>query len=616
MPEEMFTRASAKLTSFNADNRTVDLVLATETPVRRRSWETGAYDEILTVSRQAIDTSRIDGMALLDSHDAYSGLDSRLGSIVAGSLRFEEKVAIVTAKISRNDKGQALFNDLEDGHTLGASVGYRIDSQEKTEAPAGGTATIRATRWTPLEVSIVSVPADAAAKTRTHKNEGNTMPQVQPQSHDQQQTMTRAERKRITNIHALARSAKMDLGDEIVTRAVEEGQSYDDFRNAMVDHLIKREEQSPTFPISETYGMGDQLRRQTEARVGALVARMSGKAPEGDARDFAGMSMMDHARGLLEAQGVNTRGMSREQILGYRGRSMHTTSDFPMLLQGAGERVLMDAYALAQSPLKSALSRQSTANDFRTKSKLKVSGAGLLEELTESGEITSTTRAETAESYRIKSFGRIFSMSFQAIINDDLGAFNDWAQEAGRMAALTENKVLLDLLLSGGSAGPIMAEDGKRLFHTDHGNLAASGSALDEANLGDAILAFRKQTIFGGTARLSVPPRYVLVGPELELTAQKLITGITVPTQTADVVPYAIRSLMPVVEPNIDDRSWYLFADPAQAPVFEWAYLEGYAGPQISSRDGFERLGTDFRAVLHFGGGAIDYRGAYRNPGL
>ena len=35
---EMLTRADAKLSSFNAEARTVDLVLATETPVRRRSW--------------------------------------------------------------------------------------------------------------------------------------------------------------------------------------------------------------------------------------------------------------------------------------------------------------------------------------------------------------------------------------------------------------------------------------------------------------------------------------------------------------------------------------------------------------------------------------------------
>jgi hypothetical protein len=80
-------------------------------------------------------------------------------------------------------------------------------------------------------------------------------------------------------------------------------------------------------------------------------------------------------------------------------------------------------------------------------------------------------------------------------------------------------------------------------------------------------------------------------------------------------VPEAIKNLVPVLEPNLDDKAWYVFGDPAAAPVLEWSYLSGYAGPQIDSRDGFERLGTEFRAVLHFGAGAVDFRGAYRNAG-
>ncbi|MEN9896044.1 MAG: hypothetical protein RIR97_1896, partial [Pseudomonadota bacterium] len=344
---DIITRAQTRLGSFNAEARTVDLVLATETPVRRRNWEDGTFDEILIVSKSAINPERLDSMALLDSHDAYSGLDSRLGSIVPGSLRFDGKTAIVTAKISRNEKGESLFRDLEDGHVLGASVGYRIDSIEKTEAPAGGTAIVRATRWTPLEISIVSVPADPAASTRAFENTD-----TEKENNMNAETITRAERKRIADINELARSAKIDLTDELVVRAVEDGTDINAFRAAMLDKLVKREEAAPTFPIVETRGMGDQLQKQVDARTEAIVARMSGKAPEGSAREFMGLTLLDHARGLLEAQGVSTRGMSRESILGYRGqRSMHSTSDFPLLLQGAGDRVLMEAYGNTASPL-------------------------------------------------------------------------------------------------------------------------------------------------------------------------------------------------------------------------------------------------------------------------
>ena len=182
------------------------------------------------------------------------------------------------------------------------------------------------------------------------------------------------------------------------------------------------------------------------------------------------------------------------------------------------------------------------------------------------------------------------------------------------MAAGTENKILLELLTEGSGAGPIMGEDGVRLFHASHRNLAAAGTALDETNLGAAILAFRKQTALGGQ-RIAIAPRYLLVGPELELVAQKLVASIS-PAKTSDAVPEAIKSLVPIVEPNLDGKSWYLFADPAAAPTFEWAHLAGHEGPQIDTKEGFERLGTEFRAVLHFGAGVTDFRGAYRNPGV
>lgn len=90
------------------------------------------------------------------------------------------------------------------------------------------------------------------------------------------------------------------------------------------------------------------------------------------------------------------------------------------------------------------------------------------------------------------------------------------------------------------------------------------------------------------------------------------------PQQPSDAIVSA-RNLTPIVEPRLDAKGeilpWYLFADPASAPTFEYAELSGYEGPQVETRPGFERLGVEMRIVWHIGAGAIDHRGAYKNPG-
>lgn len=168
---------------------------------------------------------------------------------------------------------------------------------------------------------------------------------------------------------------------------------------------------------------------------------------------------------------------------------MHTTSDFPLLLQSAGERVLLAQYEAAQSPIKQRLCRSTTMSDFRKAQKIKIGDIDTLAPLNEAGEIKATTRGEAGESYGLKTFARIFSLSRNAMINDDLGGLADWSRAAGRAAAETENQVVVNLLLS----NPKVGEDDTALFHANHKNLAAAGAPLSVESLSEARKAMRKQ---------------------------------------------------------------------------------------------------------------------------
>lgn len=337
----------------------------------------------------------------------------------------------------------------------------------------------------------------------------------------------------------------------------------------------------------------------------ALACRAMGTEPSEGARAYMSLGMSDMARQSLQRSGqVGIATLGREEVL---TRALHTTSDFPNLLTATGNRILMPAYRAAESQLKQ-LARQRTADDFRPMSLLKLGEFGKLQKVTEAGEIKALTTGEAKEGYSVETFGGMFNLSRKAIINDDLGAFARWAEMMGRAAAETEADQLVALL----TGNPVM-EDGNALFSATHGNLSATGAAPDVASLSAARLALRRQTGLDGVSPISATPKFILAAPELETTFEKLLAELAA-AKVDDQNPFSGKMTL-LIEPRLSGDDWYVFADPAMLPVLEYAYLSSAQGPQIASRDGWEVLGREFRVVLDFGCGAVDWRGAYHDLG-
>jgi phage major head subunit gpT-like protein len=258
------------------------------------------------------------------------------------------------------------------------------------------------------------------------------------------------------------------------------------------------------------------------------------------------------------------------------------------------------------------LGRQTTAKDFRSVNKIMLGEAPILEKLNEHGEIKSGTMAEAKEAYRVETFAQKIGITRQVLVNDDLGAFADLARRMGQAAAETEAKTLVDLLESGGGNGPTMS-DSKALFHADHGNKAGSGGAIADATLSAGRLAMRTQTGLSGQ-RISATPKYLLVPPAQETTAEKWLATIAAAKAT-DVNPFS-GSLTLVVEPRLTSTTrWYIAADSSEIDGLEYAYLAGGEGPQVESKSGWDVDGVEVRVLLDYGAGFVDWRGWYANAG-
>jgi hypothetical protein len=163
----------APISTIDAEARTVDLVFTTGASVRRMRW-TGwdsavPFDEILVVSREAINLERLNaGAPALDSHSMWSTY-SQVGVIERAWIEGAEGLAQVRFPTKGTDEASdRMFALVEQRIIRNVSVGY-VAERVRVVAPekAGDVEKRYVERWTPHEISFVTVPADAGAQVRS-----------------------------------------------------------------------------------------------------------------------------------------------------------------------------------------------------------------------------------------------------------------------------------------------------------------------------------------------------------------------------------------------------------------------------------------------------------------
>ena len=419
-----------------------------------------------------------------------------------------------------------------------------------------------------------------------------------PKDQTQAVTPDDAEQTRRAEIRTLVRSA--GLSPETADDLIDQGADLTEAKAAIYDATSQR-----SAPVIRTHTPANDdpqviVRRQADA----VAVRMAGGTCPDDARQYMGDSLLDMARGSLARAGVSTRGMSPDEVF---QRAAHGTSDFPLVVSNAMGKVAADAYKAAESPLKT-LCRQRVLRDFKPSTSIRLGEMGRLKEIAESGEITHTSRAESAEKFSLKSYASGITASRVLLINDDTGMLGDMTSAFGEAAAQTEADVLVALL-----TGNPNLSDGTAVFATARGNMATSGADPDASTLSAARLAMRGFKGLDGQTLINVQPKYLLVGPSLETDAEKLLASIYA-ASTDDVNAFAGK-LSLLVEPRITDDRWYVFADPARIASMAYGYLASAQGVQIQRAEAWDTLGMKYRAFLDFGAGWLDWRGAYFNAG-
>ncbi|GIK80951.1 MAG: hypothetical protein BroJett024_20560 [Alphaproteobacteria bacterium] len=657
--------------TLDEKDRSIEVVWSTGARVRRQPFFGEPFDEELSMDPAEVHLDRLNaGAPLLKVHDRFA-LEAVIGSVVPGTARIENGRGLARVRFSEREDVAPIWNDIRSGHLRAVSIGYQVQRYEITR-PSNGPELWRAVDWTPFEISAVPVGADPAAGFRSVDRlmpcvvdrddattpRRNTMenaetkppaPEVKATGElplpgildpKQDATETRSqpagllkstagtaapaaptaesliaraqevERERVSTIYDLASRLGLEraFSDDLVKRNV----GLEEARRLILDKVAEAADHARVFPhVSVPLGGRDERVTRREAVTNALLHRYSPTLfPLSEpAREYRGMTLLELAREFLANAGVNVRGFSRDEIA---TRALHSTSDFPEILSAVTNKTLRQAYD-AYPRTFVAFCRQVLATDFKAMNRVQIGEAPQLLKVNESGEFKRGTIAESKESYRIETYGRVVGITRQVLINDDLDAFTRIPAMYGTAIATLESDVVWAIV----TANAAMA-DGVALFHATHKNLAASGAALSVTTVGDGRAAMAKQTGLDKKTVLNIRPAFLIVPAALELAAEQLIAQNLVPAKTGDVVPQSIRTLTPISEPRLDNASataWYLAANPAQIDTIEYAYLEGQQGAYIETRNGFDVDGIEIKCRLDFGAKAIDWRGLYKNAG-
>lgn len=420
----------------------------------------------------------------------------------------------------------------------------------------------------------------------------------------------RAERARAATIRDIGQRAGMETAD--VQRAIDEGTAVEAFRTRAFDALAQRQAANPTSSVTITRDEVDTRRR---AISGALVARLARAAGERNVQ-IPEMSRAYGEMGFAEmaAECIGWRGHLRtpRQVIEVMERAFHSTSDFPGIFSDALNTRLLARYQTAM-PTYRLFCAPYMATDFRTINVVRAGDFPSPQRILETGEIPAGTFSESKEQLTVYPYGVRINISRQMIVNDNLGAIDQMLGSYGDTILGWENDLAFASLISNSYTGPTLLTDGTVMFHTDHGNETASGTAIGVTSVGAGRAQMMKQTSLDGR-KLNLQPVTLLTGPDRLTDAEQLVATIN-PALIASAQPDWMKRLRPAGDANVTGDHWWLFADPSVAPCFVYGTLQGFEGPRLSTDDPFTVQGISVKLEHDFGVAGIDFRGATHNEG-
>ena len=281
-----------------------------------------------------------------------------------------------------------------------------------------------------------------------------------------------------------------------------------------------------------------------------------------------------------------------------------STLSLPGILSNIANKEILQGY-MEEDAVWREIAQIKSASDFKTITSYRMLDDMAYEKLGPAGEIKHGKLGEESFTRSIDTYAKMFSLTRQDIINDDLGAFDDLKRIVGAGSAMKLNDLFWATFL--GNLATIFTATRTNYISGSTTNLGTDGVGL---GLGQKGWRSRTSPAADGAKRLSGTAKFLLVPPELEVIADALYaTRNVAAVKVSDSNTFA-NKYTPIVANQLSDSSisgysttaWYLLGEKSKGSPVVVSFLNGQETPTVESADAdFNTLGIQFRGYHDYG---------------
>ena len=477
-----------------------------------------------------------------------------------------------------------------------------------------------------LEAIAASTPSNDAAghanqRSQTDNNDDDDEAAGQPDAasrglEEAQRRAIEDERSRIREIEDMCSHFGIESRE-----LVDGGMSVDAARAAVIEQLMQSG--APVGSRAQvTDDEGDKFRRAVTdglmMRSGIDVAN-----PADGANEFRAISLRDLAVECLSREGRSTGSLIRkssEDLYAEMCREFYNPSAaFPAIMDSTIRKSIVDLYNKVPTTFQE-ITTKGTLPDFKETAdhEYVIGGVGDFLLVPENGQIhPDMPRTELLPQRKLDTYGKQFSMTRQAFINDDIGFLTRVPGLYATAAKKTIDKQVYKILFDNA-----VIFDGAALFSAAHNNVIATGSKPTQSSIQEIILQMQKQTDpFGEPIYITPAKMVVPMGYEFDLAVifrSAQVTG----SANNDVNPLFNYPLQTIQSPMLNALAgtnacpWFMLADQASARGIQVDYLNGQETPTVRRMEAPGVLGFTWDVYLDWGISVRDFRGIAKNPGV